>query len=110
MMMRKRIGSILFILGLLLLAAALALFAYNLIDGRRADQAAQTILSELQEQMPAIHPKQDVMGEDEASMPILACWSFRSLDFSSLLPKAGAIRSSVSRRVATADPGTPEIL
>ena len=68
-MMRKRIGSVILILGLLLLAAALALFAYNLADGRRADSAAQEILSKLQEQMPDAHPKQDVMGEDKASMP-----------------------------------------
>ena len=49
--MRKK-GSVLIAMGLLLLAAALLLTAYNIWDGRRADRAAQSVLQSLRAQVP----------------------------------------------------------
>lgn len=49
--MRKK-GSVLIAMGLLLLAAALLLTAYNIWDGRRADRAAQSVLQSLRTQVP----------------------------------------------------------
>ena len=47
-------GSVLIAMGLLLLAAALLLTAYNIWDGRRADQAAQSALQSLRAQVPGL--------------------------------------------------------
>ena len=49
-------GSVLIAMGLLLLAAALLLTAYNIWDGRRADQAAQSALQSLRAQVPGLAP------------------------------------------------------
>ena len=49
-------GSVLIAMGLLLLAAALWLTAYNIWDGRRADQAAQSALQSLRAQVPGLAP------------------------------------------------------
>lgn len=49
-------GSVLIALGLLLLAAALLLTTYNIWDGRRADQAAQSALQSLRAQVPGLAP------------------------------------------------------
>ncbi len=49
--MRKK-GSILIAMGLLLIAAALSLTLYNIWDGNRADQAAQSTVQALRELIP----------------------------------------------------------
>lgn len=51
--MRKK-GSVLIAMGLLLLAAALLLTAYNIWDGRRADRVAQSVLQSLRTQVPGM--------------------------------------------------------
>ena len=47
-------SSVLIAMGLLLLAAALLLTAYNIWDGRRADRAAQSVLQSLRAQVPGL--------------------------------------------------------
>lgn len=49
-------GSVLIAMGLLLLAAALLLTAYNIWDGRRAGEAAQSALQSLRAQVPGLAP------------------------------------------------------
>lgn len=51
-MKTKRKGSVLLTMGVLLLAAALALTAYNIWDAARAAREAQTALDEIHEQLP----------------------------------------------------------
>lgn len=57
----KKKGTIWMIGGLLLLAAALLLTLYNIYDGIRADQAAQRVLLQLEDQMePLDDPTMDI--------------------------------------------------
>ena len=49
----KRIGTIFCAVGLVLMAAALALTLYNRWDADRADKAAQTVVTQLETRIPA---------------------------------------------------------
>lgn len=69
--MRRRIGNAFLILGLLLIAAALALFVYNRIDGARAAKASDAILVKLDDEIPPVHDPMDVIT-DETAMPDVA--------------------------------------
>ena len=53
---KRRAGSLAMGAGALLLAAALALTAFNLWDGRRAGEAAQAVLAEMPERTPRPTP------------------------------------------------------
>lgn len=63
----RRRGTACLVLGLLLLAAALSLTAYNLWEGNRADQAAQSIADQLRQK---IEEAQKSIAPD-AQMPAL---------------------------------------
>ena len=52
-MMRKNKGFVPIFLGLLLIAAALLLTAYNLYDSRRAEDTARQVVARLEERLPA---------------------------------------------------------
>lgn len=62
-------GSILIAMGLLLLAAALLLTAYNIWDGKRADAAAQSAVQELRTLIPGvILPEAELPAETESTV------------------------------------------
>ena len=61
-MMRKNKGSIPIFLGLLLIAAALLLTAYNLYDSCRAEDTARQVVARLEERLPAENQPQPERG------------------------------------------------
>ncbi len=65
--MKAKKGRILITLGLLLIAAAALLAAYNLYDGRRAGLAAEKALRQLEEMMPAPGMDKTPGGSSETS-------------------------------------------
>ena len=91
----------LFALGLVLLAAALALTGYNVWDAHRADRAAQAAVTALQAaietapapaEQPGVMPVLTVDGEDyigylsipalELALPVMADWDYARLKVS----------------------------
>ena len=58
-------------LGLLLIAAALALFVYNRLDADRAEEASYEILVQLEDDLPPVHPPRNDVIQNEESMPDL---------------------------------------
>ena len=71
--MKKRRGSVLIVLGVLLLAGALGFAGYNVLDSRRAQQQADTVQTRLMEKIEqnkaekkALLPGQQPLGEEMA--------------------------------------------
>ena len=68
-MKRKQIGTFLIVLGLLLVAAALALFCHNRLESSRAYEAAQEILAALDTQLPPAHTARETPDTRERARP-----------------------------------------
>ena len=69
--MNKKTGNILMIIGLLFILAALCLIFYNRMDSARAGREAETIVQELEEEMPSPVPVSNPNYLDQhQSMPV----------------------------------------
>ena len=66
---KNQIGKIFTITGLLLFAAALALFAYNLWDGYRAEQSREKLLEEYRDKNQNISDKGEQADESDGQIP-----------------------------------------
>ncbi len=104
---RRRAGKVLLRVGLLFLLAALVLVLYNIWDARRADQAAQAVVEQLESQIEEDNPKQqdtdsgmdeeksgsasaEARGElsDEREMPTIEIDGYRYIGYLSV-PSTG---------------------
>ena len=66
---KNQIGKIFTITGLLLFAAALALFAYNLWDGYRAEQSREKLLEEYRDKNQNISDEGEQAEESDGQIP-----------------------------------------
>ena len=66
---KNQIGKIFTITGLLLFAAALALSAYNLWDGYRAEQSREKLLEEYRDKHQDISDKGEQTEESDGQIP-----------------------------------------
>lgn len=66
---KNQIGKIFTITGLLLFAAALALFAYNLWDGYRAEQSTEKLLEEYRDKNQDISDEGEQAEESDGQIP-----------------------------------------
>ena len=69
---KNQIGKIFTITGLLLFAAALALFAYNLWDGYRAEQSREKLLEEYRDKNQNISDEGEQAEESDGQIPEIA--------------------------------------
>ena len=126
--MKKKRGTVLIVLGVLLLVGALGFAGYNVLDARRAQQQADAVQVQLEEKIEqnkakkkALLPGQQPLGEEMAveeidgrryigtieipaldkKLPVLEDWSYENLKISPCLAKRSSSQPSTACATAT---------